>query len=89
MLLELKFNIVSWLGAKQWFGYQILSACLHCVAWLYTIPVICVERKRMLPSIPARGHGPVLLLFWTASLACDALALLSWFSDEWWFSNRT
>ena len=42
----------------------------------------------MLPSIPTRGHGLVLLILVTISFVFETLALLSWFSPLWWWTVR-
>ncbi len=76
------------IGAKTVYVYNIMSMCMMTVAWPLSVSVICLERKRLLPSIPTRGHGLVLLIFWSLAFITENLAFLSWFSDDWWWHNR-
>lgn len=73
---------------KQIFVYQILVAVFSMVMWPLALGILCLERKRLLPSIPARGHGAIILLFWTLAFAAENMALISWFSPFWWWHNR-
>lgn len=71
------------------YGYMILPLLQGLLAW----PLVCVliirERIYMLPAPPARGHGVILLLFWTAAFAFENLALLNIYSDDWFFKLKT
>ena len=75
-------------GDKTVYVYDIVSASLMALAWPLAIAVTCLERKRLLPSIPTRGHGLVLLIFWSLAFINENVAFLSWFSDDWWWQNR-
>ena len=76
------------LGDRTVFVYNIVSTCLSVLAWPLAIAVTCLERKRLLPSIPTRGHGLVLLIFWSLAFINENVAFLSWFSNEWWWTHR-
>ena len=39
---------------KQLYGYEIVTGTLQAVTWLLSLVLICLERKRLLPSIPTR-----------------------------------
>lgn len=71
------------------YGYMILTFLQGLVAW----PLVCVlvirERIYMLPAPPARGHGIILLLYWTACFVFENLALLNIYSDDWFFKLET
>ena len=71
------------------YPYQILVACFTAAAWLMSAMVISLERRKMLPSVPTRGHGLVLLLFVMLAFAAENVAFLSWFSPLWWWTDRT
>ncbi|KAK2158020.1 hypothetical protein NP493_1828g00001 [Ridgeia piscesae] len=71
------------------YPYQILVAAFMAVAWPMAAIVTSLERRRMLPSIPTRGHGLVLLLFVTIAFAAENIAFLSWYSSLWWWTKRT
>ena len=53
--------------------YMILAAILTIVTYPISLVILLLERRRQLPSIPARGHGVVLLLFWTLAFANENL----------------
>ena len=76
------------LYSKHIAGYQIIGAVLQSIAWILSITLICLERKRLLPSIPTRGHGLVLLLLWTFAFGLENVVLISWRSSLWWWTDR-
>lgn len=76
------------LGDKTVYVHDILSTCFITLAWPLAIAVTCLERKRLLPSIPTRGHGLVLLVFWSLAFILENVAFISWFSRDWWWQNR-
>lgn len=43
----------------------------------------------MLPSVPTRGHGLVLLLFWTLAFIGENLTFVNLKQDDWWFNFTT
>jgi ATP-binding cassette, subfamily B (MDR/TAP), member 6 len=49
-------------------------------AYLFAICLVVKERHYQLPSVPSRGHGIVLLLFF---------ALVNINSKDWWFELKT
>lgn len=71
------------------YGYMLLSLLQALVAW----PLVCVliirERIYMLPAPPARGHGVILLLYWTAAFVFENLAVLNVYSEDWFFKLKT
>ena len=73
---------------KQIFGYMILSTVFYVCAWPISVVIIMLERKRQLPSMPTRGHGLLVLLFYTLAFVNENLAFLSWFSKDWWWIHR-
>ncbi|KAI0233623.1 ATP-binding cassette sub-family B member 6, mitochondrial [Lamellibrachia satsuma] len=92
MAMEAVLRVVlqlTTIAPQEVFPYQILVACFMAIAWLMTAAIISLERRRMLPSIPTRGHGLVLLLFVTIAFATENIAFLSWYSSFWWWTNRT
>ncbi|KAK7473352.1 hypothetical protein BaRGS_00035400 [Batillaria attramentaria] len=71
------------------YGYQVLAACAFVMAYLTSLRLIFLERNNALPSIPSRGHGLLLLLFWALALIRENLAFVSWWSSEWWWSLKS
>ncbi|KAK7109557.1 ATP-binding cassette sub-family B member 6-like [Littorina saxatilis] len=73
------------LYGKVLYGYQVLTACAFVLAYLVSLRLIFLERSNALPSIPTRGHGLLLLLFWALGLVRENVAFVSWYSSEWWW----
>jgi len=67
---------------------DILAAGCGTLTWVLAAVLIHLECHWMLPSIPTRGHGLVLLILVTISFVFETLALLSWFSPLWWWTLR-
>jgi len=68
---------------------DILEVGSGTVSWVLAAVLVYLECHWMLPSIPTRGHGLVLLILVTVSFVFETLALLSWFSPLWWWTIRT
>ncbi|PAA64662.1 hypothetical protein BOX15_Mlig027497g1, partial [Macrostomum lignano] len=66
-------------------GYQVYYLCANSLAWLLSFVLLWTEAHCLLPSVPTRGHGAILLLMWTQALAWELLSLLSCRSPQWWF----
>ncbi|KAG8212741.1 hypothetical protein J437_LFUL019677, partial [Ladona fulva] len=67
-----------------------MIACLWVIAFTMSLVVMRVERKYMLPSVPTRGHGIVLLIFWTSVFVSENLSFLNLNREkEWWFHMRS
>lgn len=47
--------------------------------------LILMERNSLLPSMPVRGHGLVLLVFWILVFCAENLALVTIMKKNWWF----
>ena len=74
---------------KFLYGYQILTMLASFVImWPLSLILVFLERRRQLPSVPSRGHGLILLLFWTLAFASENLAFISWQNPEWWWIDR-
>lgn len=71
------------------YGYMILSVLQSVIVW----PIVCVlilwERKYMLPTPPSRGHGIILLIFWTGVFALENLMFLNIRDPQWFFQLKT
>jgi len=67
---------------------DILEVGSGTVSWILAAVLVHLECYWMLPSIPTRGHGLVLLILVTVSFVFETLALLSWFSPLWWWTIR-
>ncbi|XP_066149342.1 ATP-binding cassette sub-family B member 6 isoform X2 [Euwallacea fornicatus] len=67
------------------YGYMVTTLVLTVFSFMYSLWVIRVERHYLLPSVPTRGHGVVLLLFWTLVFVCENLIFLNLNKKNWWF----
>ncbi|KDR08849.1 ATP-binding cassette sub-family B member 6, mitochondrial isoform X3 [Zootermopsis nevadensis] len=71
------------------YGYMILSLLLTIAMFPFSAILIILERNYLLPSVPTRGHGLVLLFFWTLVLASESLSFINLNRDDWWFHLTT
>jgi ATP-binding cassette subfamily B (MDR/TAP) protein 6 len=71
------------------YGVTILSLCQALIAWPMVWVLIMWERKYMLPAPPARGHGIILLLFWTGMFALQNLSFFNINNPSWFFQLKT
>lgn len=67
------------------YGYMILGACLYSISFPFALYVLYLERHKALPSTPTRGHGLVLLVYWTALFVFENLTFLNLQNEKWWF----
>ena len=54
-----------------------------------SVHLLYLERNALLPSIPARGHGLILLIFWTLTFVSQNLSFLNLQNEDWWFDLQT
>lgn len=71
------------------YGYLILYTTGNVIVWPLSLHLLYLERNALLPSIPARGHGLILLIFWTLTLIAQNLAFLNVKNEDWWFDLQT
>lgn len=57
-------------------------------ACLFAYCLIIKERHYQLPATPAKGHGVILLLFFTMTFICQNVALINLNADDWWFQMK-
>ncbi|XP_076759855.1 ABC transporter ATP-binding protein/permease Hmt-1 [Xylocopa sonorina] len=77
------------LDDKKIYGYMILTTVLTVIVYPYSIYILRVERHKLLPSVPPRGHGVVLLGFWTLGFVAENLVFVNIGKLEWWFHLNT
>jgi ATP-binding cassette, subfamily B (MDR/TAP), member 6 len=56
---------------------------------LFALCLISKERHYQLPSTPSRGHGVILLLFFTLNFISQNVALINLNAEDWWFQMKT
>ncbi|XP_063984581.1 ATP-binding cassette sub-family B member 6 isoform X2 [Diachasmimorpha longicaudata] len=77
------------LDDKQVYGYMILTTVLTTIVYPYSVYILMIERHKLLPSVPPRGHGVVLLGFWTLAFIGENLVFINIGKAEWWFHLNT
>lgn len=73
------------LGTQELYGYMPLYTCLSAVSWAASIGLLHLEHTRVKVQDRIRGHGVILLLFWTLAFGAENLAVISWYSPLWWW----
>lgn len=58
------------------------------MSYLFAICLTVKERHFQLPSVPTKGHGIVLLLFFTLNFIAQNVALVNINSKDWWFEMK-
>ncbi|XP_017031761.1 ATP-binding cassette sub-family B member 6 [Drosophila kikkawai] len=71
------------------YGYMLFSTGVVCFCYPFSICLIYKERFYQLPSTPTRGHGLILLLFWTLAFINESLAFINLRHEDWWFHLKT
>ncbi|XP_053692661.1 ATP-binding cassette sub-family B member 6 [Sabethes cyaneus] len=69
----------------QVYGFMILSLCVTLFMYPYSILLLVKERYYLLPSLPTRGHGLVLLLFWTLLFIAQNVLFVNLNYEKAWF----
>ncbi|XP_011496749.1 PREDICTED: ATP-binding cassette sub-family B member 6, mitochondrial [Ceratosolen solmsi marchali] len=77
------------LDDKQVYGYMILTTSVTVIIYPYSVYILSIERHKLLPSVPPRGHGIVLLGFWTLAFIAENLVFINIWKWEWWFKLDT
>lgn len=86
VLAIIRFILQATILDNNIYGYMILSTLMTVIVWPCSLIIIFLERGRALPSIPTRGHGLVLLIFWTLVFINENLAFLNMKNKAWWFA---
>ncbi|XP_022306806.2 ATP-binding cassette sub-family B member 6-like [Crassostrea virginica] len=88
LMLEAVMHVVlsdTSIGDQVVGGYQVFSMLAMLYAWTASVRLMFYERRQMLPSIPTRGHGLILLVFWTLVFVKENLPFISWWSSSYWW----
>ncbi|KOB75386.1 ATP-binding cassette transporter subfamily B [Operophtera brumata] len=67
------------------YGYMIVALVVTLVVFPISAYLAVLERCFLLPSVPPRGHGFVLLVFWAMIFVSENLAFLNLHKDGWWW----
>lgn len=62
---------------------------LTCFSLLFSIVLVGKERYYLLPSVPTRGHGLILLIFWTLIFVNENLSIINLKKEDWWYHINT
>ncbi|VVC38664.1 ABC transporter-like,ABC transporter, conserved site,Mitochondrial ABC-transporter, N-terminal five TM [Cinara cedri] len=66
------------------YGYQALYMLVMVFVFPLSAKLVLMERNSLLPSMPARGHGLVLLVFWILIFTAVNLTFISIKKENWW-----
>lgn len=72
----------------QIYGYMIVALVVTLVAFPLSAYLAGIERRFLLPSVPPRGHGFVLLVFWTLIFVSENLSFLNLNKEGWWWGLK-
>uniref|UniRef100_A0A1Q3FI81 ATP-binding cassette sub-family B member 6 n=2 Tax=Culex tarsalis TaxID=7177 RepID=A0A1Q3FI81_CULTA len=73
----------------QVYGFMIVSLAVTLFMYPYSIVLLVKERYYLLPSLPTRGHGLVLLLFWTLLFIAQNVVFVNLNYEKAWFHLGT
>lgn len=87
------YTVSSWqfitfaVETRKWITitFQILAASFTCFSLLFSIVLLIKERYYLLPSTPTRGHGLILLVFWSLIFINENLSIMNLKKEDWWF----
>lgn len=68
---------------------QVVWTSISIVTFMFSAVLVWVERHYQLPTVAGRGHGLVLLLFWTFLFAFENLTFVNLNQNDWWFHPTT
>ncbi|XP_072028962.1 ATP-binding cassette sub-family B member 6-like [Amphiura filiformis] len=77
--------LLATIGDEEIYGYIELSTCFYIATYILSGFIIYMERSWTFLSRHARGHGTIILLFWSAAFLHENLAFISWKSPHWWW----
>lgn len=63
---------------------QIVASSLTCISFVLSICLVLTERYYLLPSVPTRGHGLVLLIFWSLVFINENFSIMNLEKEDWW-----
>ncbi|XP_014367210.2 ATP-binding cassette sub-family B member 6 isoform X1 [Papilio machaon] len=70
------------------YGYMILALVVTLVVFPLSAYLAVLERSYLLPSLPPRAHGFVLLIFWAMIFVSENLSFLNLNKKGWWWHLR-
>ncbi|CAK1580313.1 unnamed protein product [Parnassius mnemosyne] len=70
------------------YGYMIVALVVTLVVFPLSAYLAVLEKRYLLPSVPPRGHGFVLLVFWAMIFVSENLSFLNLNKEGWWWHLR-
>ncbi|CAH2246733.1 jg8798 [Pararge aegeria aegeria] len=67
------------------YGYMIVALVVNIIVFPLSAYLALIERRFLLPSVPPRGHGFVLLVFWALIFISENLSFLNLNKEGWWW----
>ncbi|XP_014253071.1 ATP-binding cassette sub-family B member 6, mitochondrial [Cimex lectularius] len=82
-VFTLAFQVVV-LNRGVIYGFEILAVFIQVFIYPFSILLIFFERNYLLPSVPTRGHGLILLVFWTLMFISVNILFINIHRQDWW-----
>ncbi|KAL4715897.1 hypothetical protein ACJJTC_013197 [Scirpophaga incertulas] len=70
------------------YGYMIVALVVTLFVFPLSAYLAVLERRFLLPSLPPRGHGFVLLVFWALIFVSENLSFLNLNKEGWWWGLK-
>ncbi|XP_059052829.1 ATP-binding cassette sub-family B member 6 [Achroia grisella] len=67
------------------YGYMLVAVVINLIVFPMSAYLAILERRFLLPSVPPRGHGFVLLVFWALIFVSENLSFLNLNKEGWWW----
>jgi ATP-binding cassette subfamily B (MDR/TAP) protein 6 len=87
-VLEAARQGTVYLLKKEYYGYDVLHLVALAYSFYFSFYLLWLERYYMLPTVPIKGHGLVLLIFWTIIFVKENLTFLNLRGLHWWFTLK-
>ncbi|KAL0883110.1 hypothetical protein ABMA27_016570 [Loxostege sticticalis] len=70
------------------YGYMIVALVVTLITFPLSAYLAILEKRFLLPSVPPRGHGFVLLVFWALIFVSENLSFLNLNKEGWWWGLK-
>ncbi|XP_063825603.1 ATP-binding cassette sub-family B member 6 [Ostrinia nubilalis] len=89
VLAVIRFLLQSFLfKGGHIYGYMIVALVVTLVIFPLSAYLAILEKRFLLPSVPPRGHGFVLLVFWALIFVSENLSFLNLNKEGWWWGLK-
>ena len=95
LCMEVIINAILYdtsINDKNVYGYGVFNCLALLYSWCASVRLLFLERGNKLKvkqGIRTRGHGLVLLLFWSLAFIKENIPFVSWWSHNYWWYLET